>query len=192
VVTRNAARLSVMPKTRPTVERESLTVGKARRLLAAAEGHRLEALIVVGLTCGLRPGELAGLQWSDLSLNRKGPTLTVSGSMKVERTRDEGGRRLYRSAVKRSRARQRTAALAPVAVAALKAHKRRQAEERLELGDIWTDHGLVFPSAVGTPSDPANIRHTFTRVANKILGESQRDTDHWRSAIFHPRDDHLE
>ncbi|MEU2616267.1 hypothetical protein ABZ570_32600, partial [Micromonospora sp. NPDC007271] len=40
-----------------------------RKLLAAAEGHRLYALYVVAATLGLRRGELLGLRWSDLDLD---------------------------------------------------------------------------------------------------------------------------
>lgn len=42
---------------------------EARALLAASEGHRLEALWLVQLTLGLRPGEVAGLRWPDVDLD---------------------------------------------------------------------------------------------------------------------------
>jgi integrase len=52
---------------------------------------------------GLRPGELAGVRWEDITLKAKMPTLAVTGSMK--RRPDS---RLYRGAVKRSTAGERT------------------------------------------------------------------------------------
>jgi diketogulonate reductase-like aldo/keto reductase len=37
------------------------------------------------------------------------------------------------------------------ATAALKEHRKRQLEERIERGDLWQEQGLVFPSAAGQP-----------------------------------------
>jgi integrase len=41
----------------------------ARRFLKAVAGDRLEALYVVGLTTGIREGELLGLRWADVDLD---------------------------------------------------------------------------------------------------------------------------
>lgn len=162
LVSRNAASLSVMPKTEPPIPRRSLTPIEARGLLAASKGERLEALLVAGMTVGLRPGELTGLLWTDLDLDATPPTLTVSGSMK----RGPDGQ-VARGAVKRSSAGERTAALPPVTVTALREHRRRQAAERLAAGRLWADEGLVFCSEIGTPLDPSNVRRTFQRISRR-------------------------
>lgn len=39
----------------------------------------------------------------------------------------------------------------------LRAHRTRQNEERLRLGDLWQDHDLVFPNRVGKPLDHNNL-----------------------------------
>lgn len=167
LVVRNAAALSVMPKTKPATPRRSLTPDEARALAAAAAGERLEALVVVGLVAGLRPGELAGLTWPDLDIEGDSPTLTVSGSLKRTPGPDGKGYQLALGAVKRSTNGRRTVALPAVATEVLRAHKARQAAERLKAGPLWEDHGLVFCSEVGTPLDPSNIRRTFARIAKK-------------------------
>ena len=53
-------------------------------LLEAAKGHPLEAAFVLGLTCGLRPGELLGLKWDNVDLDQ--------GVLRVSRavSRDRG------------------------------------------------------------------------------------------------------
>jgi integrase len=165
LVARNVAALSVMPKLDPPAARRSMTPDEARALMAAAKGERLEGLVVVGLVVGLRPGELTGLLWSDLELDGTPPTLTVSGALKREPSREGKGYELNRGAVKRSTAGRRTVALPPVAVDALRAHRARQAAERLAAGELWEDQGLVFSSEIGTPLDPSNVRRTFRRVA---------------------------
>jgi integrase len=167
LVARNAGALSIMPKTEAPTERQSLTPDQARALLAAARGERLEALVVVGGSVGLRPGELLGLLWSDVDLEACPPTLTVSGSMK-RRPREGGkGYELERGAVKRSKDGRRTVALPPRAVVALKAHRARQAAEKLAAGPLWQDRGLVFASEVGTPVDPSGLRRVFARIAKR-------------------------
>ena len=42
-------------------------------------------------------------------------------------------------------------------MAVLRAHRSRQNEERLRLGDLWQDHDLVFPNCVGKPLDHNNL-----------------------------------
>ena len=34
----------------------------------------------------------------------------------------------------------------------------------MAVGEAWEDHGLVFPSEVGTPLDPDNVSHLFSRI----------------------------
>jgi hypothetical protein len=42
----------------------------------------------------------------------------------------------------------------------------KQAEDRLRAGAHWQDHdhGLVFPSAVGTPLDASHVRRAFRKI----------------------------
>jgi integrase len=69
LIVRNVAALAVMLRTKPPTARRSFTPAEAVALLAAAEGERLDAMVVVGLAVGLRPGELTGLLWPDLDLD---------------------------------------------------------------------------------------------------------------------------
>ena len=51
----------------------------------------------------------------------------------------------------------RSVPLLPPAVAALKAHKAHQNEERLALLGLWQDEGIVFPNSLGKPMSRANL-----------------------------------
>jgi hypothetical protein len=153
---RNVARLAEIPAgCAEPKEGRSLTIEQARLLLRAAEGDRHEALYLCGLMLGLRPGELCGLLWEDIDL--EGATLQVRRSLKIERT----GPRLGEPKTRRS---YRGLDLPPAVVAALRAQRVRQAQERLFVGRAWVDHGLVFTSHVGTPVDPANLRRSFSAL----------------------------
>jgi integrase len=138
---------------RPRLQREEmhpLDREQARRLLKAAEEDRLEVLYVLALHTGMRPGELLGLKWDDVDLNATG------GSLRVNRALSDG--KLTATKTKRSR---RRIDLSAGSVAALKAHRKRQLEERMQKAGLWRDHGLVFPSAVGTPLSHRNVVRAF-------------------------------
>jgi integrase len=54
-----------------------------------------------------------------------------------------------------------------VSVAALKAHRAFQGTERRLASDRWREHGLVFPSSVGTPLEPRNLLRHFRATCVK-------------------------
>jgi integrase len=120
---------------------------EVRTLLRAACGDRFEALYVVAVTAGLRRGELLGLRWADLDLER--------GTLQVRRqlTRTKAG--LSFTSPKRGKT--RSVRLTQSAIKALRSHRKRQLEEKLRLAGLWQDFGLVFPSRAGTPMDADNL-----------------------------------
>ena len=52
-------------------------------------------------------------------------------------------------------------------MAALKVHRLGQNEERLRLGELWEDHGLVFPNRVGKPINHSNLYNREFKVLLK-------------------------
>ena len=70
MVARNVAKLVDLPHAE-RYEGQILTVEQARKLLAVARGSRLDALLLVALTTGLRRGELVALYWNDADLERE-------------------------------------------------------------------------------------------------------------------------
>ena len=55
-------------------------------------------------------------------------------------------------------------ALPQTVIDAVKLRRARRAEERLLAGSRWKDHGLVFPTTIGTPMDPRNLTRHFKRA----------------------------
>ncbi len=53
------------------------------------------------------------------------------------------------------------------AIEALRAHRTRQAEERLAAADAWLDNGLVFTTKIGTPLEPRNVLRRFELLAER-------------------------
>lgn len=133
-------------------EIQPLTLVEAQDLLAAAAKERLHALYVVALGLGLRRGEALGLRWQDVDLDL--------GVLRVRQTVQRAGGRLVFSPPKTPRSR-RTIPLAPPLVEALRAHRRRQDAERMDAGERWREHGLIFTTGLGTPIEPRNLNRSF-------------------------------
>lgn len=167
LVPRNVARLVDSPR----VQRQEvvpLTPEQARTFLESIVGHRLEALFVLTLTLGLRMGEVMGLQWEDVDLDRR--TLVVRKSLQ----RIGGKLVLVEPKTEKSR---RTLALPTMVAVALKAHRRNQLEERLLAGNRWKEHGMVFPSTIGTPCDGRETRKKFVAALEAAGLPKQRFHD---------------
>src|SRR5437764_10466947 len=64
---RNVAKLVDLPQI-VRYEGQVLTVDQARKLLEVARGSRLDVLLLVALTTGMRRGELVAIHWSDLDV----------------------------------------------------------------------------------------------------------------------------
>ena len=157
VYRRNAARLVQVPT--PQAKRvEPLDVDEACRLLAAAKDDRLYALWAVVIGVGLRRGEALALRWQDVDLDE--------GWLRVEQTLQRVGRSLQFGTPKTALS-NRKIPLPAVCVSALRAHQARQARERAALGSAWTESGLVFPTTIGTPMEPGNLRRDLRAVCSR-------------------------
>jgi integrase len=148
LIPRNVATGERPRSSRNRDEIKALSSEQAKALLSAAQNTRNEALYVVAVHTGLRQGELLGLKWTDVDL--AGRRLSVRRSLKVT---DHG----LDFGPPKNKASRRSVPLSKTAVAVLRAHRTRQNEERLRLGDLWLDHDLVFPNRVGKPMDHGNL-----------------------------------
>src|SRR5215212_272401 len=161
LISRNVAAGERPRSSRNREEIKALSSEQAKVLLAAARGTRNEALYVVAVHTGLRQGELLGLKWADVALTER--RLSVRRSLKVT---DHG----LDFGPPKNKASRRSVPLSKSAVAALRAHRLRQNEERLRLGDHWQDHDLVFPNRVGKPMDHNNLYYREYKPLLKRTG----------------------
>jgi integrase len=175
IVTVNVARDAELPPTaNQSRHPRSLTRDEAAQLLAAASGRRLEAWLHVMLGTGARPGEVAALTWFDVDFDAR--------TIRVVATKTGGQVRVLRVAL-------------PV-VKTLQAHRLRQTEERLLMGDLWpSEHdALVFRSETGTPLDAANARRFVRSVARDagIDHLTPYELRHTHASILSDRGAHAE
>jgi integrase len=152
------ARLAHLPPEATGIKaRRSLTVGEANRFVDAVRDTKDEALVLLALTMGLRPGEVTGLSWEAVDLDEG--VLTVRQALKrlPDGTYVIGAPKLDSYRMLR---------LPTELVGLLRAHRLTQRKARLS-AEVWEDHGLVFTNALGRPIDASNLRRTVATYAKK-------------------------
>jgi integrase len=161
LVPRNVADLVHSPRSGQQQMR-ALSPEQTRTLLEGAADGPLEAILTLAVTTGMRKGELLGLRWSEVDLERG--ALRVVGTVQRHPNGD-----LVVSPPKTPRSR-RQVELTPVALDALRRHRSRQVETRLLLGPEWNEAGLVFPSSLGKPQDGSHLLYGLFHPLLKRLG----------------------
>lgn len=135
------ARLFYTRYTRQGAPREAEHVGQVQQRLAVLLGDPSD------VTTGVRQGELLGLRWKDVDLERG--RVLVRGTMQA--TRD--GLRIAETKTHGS----------PTCPASCPSGRRAaQAEERLRVGAAWEDNDLLFANEVGRTIAAGNLlRRSF-------------------------------
>jgi len=143
------------PPAIPRTRAESLTARELRTFLEHVADDRLAALWRLAATTGLRRGELAGLTWRSLDLERA----KLRVEQQLVRTEDGLG-----FGPPKSRRSERTVALDPETVETLRRHREVQLLERDLAGPAYGDRDLVFCDELGAPLDPKRLTDRFGRL----------------------------
>lgn len=154
-LTSNPAERARLPKLPPSVARR-YTLEETRKLLRSVEGWRLEALVWALVVLGLRRGEALGLAWRDLDW--KAGTIKITQQVQLI-----NGKTVISDTPKTETSR-RTLPLPPGLLARLRDAWDERQEERKLRGADWHEHGLIFPSEVGTPLITQNLHGVMKRA----------------------------
>ncbi len=155
LVPRNVSDAVDVPK-RVSAEIRPLTPKQAKTLLRVVKGDSLEALYTLALTTGMRQGELLGLRWSDVDLDR--------AVLRISQTLVTGWGKQTFEKPKTAKSR-RSVSLTARAVESLKRHRDQQQAAGLFAGD-----GLVFTNRVGNPLHPKNLVDRYFKPTLKAAG----------------------
>jgi integrase len=134
--------------------------------LSGAKSHRLFAFYRLAAFTGARRSEVLGLKWTDLDLENKRVFIervrvkTRDGVQEVGTTKGGDGRRVV--------------TLDDTTINTLKEHRKQQFEERLSIGEGWTETGYLFVQEDGQPIDPDTPSQLFTTLRNRLGLPSQR------------------
>jgi len=155
LIPRNVARLVSLPRIE-RYEAQTLTVGQALKLLGVARGSRIEALLLVALTTGMRRGELLALRWEDIDLE--------ASILHVRRTVNPITGLGYKEGEPKSKAGRRKIVLSEVTIEALKEHRQGQEQVRARVGARWQEHGIVFCNKYGGFFNPTTVLNAFKKL----------------------------
>ena len=154
LISRNPAALVFSPRPRRR-EMTALSAEQLMRLLEHALGQRLQPLLVILGTAGLRIGEALGLRWRDVDLNAG--RLVVRQALQRRR-----GAGLVFVEPKTARSR-RTVHLAAIGIGALLEQSLWQSQQSQQWAN-WKESGLVFTSLSGGPLEPGVVNETLSRL----------------------------
>ena len=152
----NPAEACVLPRSERK-ELKPLDDALISAFLKAVKGHQFEDLFRVALFTGIREGEILGLCWDVVDLDKGTIHIIrqlqkISGEWVLVTTKNSKGR---------------TITLAPFVVQILRTVKHQQLENRLRYGDCWEDSGFVFTNELGQHLN----RHTVLKHFKKIMAQ---------------------
>ncbi len=161
-VATNVADRVTPPRWKPR-EMDTWSAEEARRFLQIAPASVYGPIWQLALATGMRKGELLGLRWQDVDVERAVVSVrqtvgALRGTIEVKRPKTASSRREIN--VPRD------------VLDLLLEHRARQLERHHELqskglGSLWEDRDLVFPSATGGPIHPDNLDRDFARLVTQ-------------------------
>jgi integrase len=122
------------------------------------EDDRLHLLWRLVLLHGLRRGEATGLRWQDTHL--EDGQLRITQTLLAVRGKTVVG-------LPKTQSGERPVSLDPETAAMLKKHRTQQKRERLQWGEAYEDHDLVFPHEDGTPTLPNYVTRRFRQLVDQ-------------------------
>jgi len=114
---------------------------------------------LVAVTTGLRRGELVALYWDDVDLEK--------GILQVRHNLTWVYGMGYVVGEPKSKKGRRKIALPDVVMAALKEHKVKQEQARIEMGEKWRGYGLIFSNVYGGYFNPGRVWTLFKQLLKR-------------------------
>jgi integrase len=152
LLTRNVTEMTE-PPTRTKREYIVWTGDQVRSFLAVAERDEYAALWRLAVYTGMRRGELLGLKWEDIDLNK--------AVLSVKRTYSRGTDNKFEAGQTKTASGRRQITLPSNVVESLRTHRVQQLEARVHLKGDYHDQGYVFADAIGDVTHPNTLTHHF-------------------------------
>ena len=148
----------------PRVERREikpLDSDEIRAFLKAIQGNRFETILLVTLFTGMRRGEVCGLTWDCVDLEKG----TILVNKQLQNIPGHPGE--YRLVSTKSD-KSRTIVPAPSVIELLRKHRTQQNLDRLKAGSAWNDNGFVFCNELGERISPHTVYHSYKKIVASI------------------------
>ncbi len=155
------------------------SVEEVRAILAAATNGPNSARWAIALALGLRQGEVLGLRWADVDLDRQLLTIRSSRGGPVDRHGCQSDCGRYpgwcpqrvlvngQAGATKSDAGQRVIGLPAALVELLRSHRRSQFRLQAAARQLWQEGDWVFTSEVGAPLSPNSDYHRWKALLRR-------------------------
>lgn len=137
-------------------EIQTLTQEQVQCLLTSVRHHRLEALITVAITTGMRRGELLGLHWQDIDVEK--------GSLQVRRSVNRVGPHGMIVSEPKTKGSKRNILLPEFVIEVLKEHRVRQQEIKANALETWHENDIVFSNMYGNYLSTTILQTLFKKL----------------------------
>jgi len=173
---------AVDPPQKNKAHANAYTPEEADLLIKAIEDTHVKLPVLLGLLCGLRRGEVCGLRWEDIDLDKKTANIRHS----LDRMTKASAIELEKKDIIvwwgcESKDNKSVLALGPVKtdesesdiplpgllIPVLKSEKLAQKKNKLELGQAYNDTGFVWCWEDGSPHDPDYLYHEFIKLLER-------------------------
>lgn len=154
IISRNVAK-AVDPPRPKKVDFKVWSEDDVRRFLETAKEDRYYIAFLLAITTGMRKGEILGLRWQDVDMEK--------GIISVRQTLSYTGKGSEFQAPKTDHGK-RAIALPSQTIEELRRHRVKQAEEKILAGPLYKDHGIVVATQVGTPVTARNLDRSWYKL----------------------------
>lgn len=172
----NTASASKPPKVKKN-EMDYWTPEEVTAFLESAKDDQYYIAYLIALTTGMRQGEILGLKWSDVDLDKK--VIHVQHNLKKKDSDFEVANLKTNSSY-------RNITLPEETVNALIAHREAQGEQKKKKGSIYQENDFVVATSLGTFVKPTNLGRSW-RAAVKDSGVKYirfHDTRHTHASLL--------
>ena len=152
----NPAKTIIKPKIERNQDINVWTKEEFTHFLDVAKCSRFHIVFLIALTTGMRQGEILGLRWRDVNLDK--------GLITIVQSLDHSGKKFNATKTKSSI---RSIHIVPELVSALIQHKQLLDDEQKKYKSLYQINDLVIPSSHGTPMNPRNINRVFDNLIIK-------------------------
>ncbi|MGD0153294.1 MAG: site-specific integrase [Thermacetogeniaceae bacterium] len=156
------------PPRKGKYEIKALTREGVNTVIEATRDTYLYMPTYLAASTGMRLGEVLGLRWEDVNLKEE--YLSVTQTLKQTNSGPQFG-------PPKSRSSRRRIDLIPEVVTELKAHHKRQAQEKLDAGQFYQKHNLVCCLQDGSPVPIANFSGYWKNVVNRALDKKRKEAE---------------
>jgi integrase len=157
LIERNPLQFVNCPKKQKTPGK-ALELEDLIQIMQAARGTEFEVPIHLAAALGLRRGEILGLRWSDVNLQK--------GYLEIRRALARVPGEIFFKEPKTEES-QRKMYLPDGLIVLLKAHRKKQMEIKLFLGPEYKDYSLVVCRQNGEPWNPSTFTKRFQEFIEK-------------------------